>query len=270
MWQQYYYGEKMLSAELLNSTTEYPQLWLDKALSITGKFEGRGYDNVTGNFDGMGISAGILQWCLGQGSLQEKILKPFIKTHGSIDALNIFPKKIMDSLAKSSASGGIRIAVSEMHTSSGFLRKTTTVSPVWVTAWRKFLLLPEVIELQRMACETVAMQAMAYCEDWDMVLPRTFCWFFDLVTQNGSLEGVTKPKVDRDYIKYAITGASNSNQKIWKNLGLNDEQVILMIASYKRSLTARAAYQKDVMDRKGTIAAGVGFVHGDKFENIAY
>lgn len=269
MWQMYYYGEKMENLAIAE-VTDYPQEWLEKALDITGRFEGRGYDNVTGNFDGMGISAGVLQWCLGQGSLQEKILKPYIQLYGSIDALNIFPKKIMDNLAKSSASAGIRTAVNEMHNVSGLFKKKYTVKPQWVSAWRNFLNLHTTVEVQKMACETVALRSIRLCKDWDMVTPRSFCWFFDLVTQNGSLEGVKKPKVDRDILKVAISAASISNQKMWKNLGLNDEQVILMIASYKRSLTARAAYQKDVLDRKGTIAAGVGFVHGDKFENIAY
>lgn len=41
------------------------------ALNVTGSFEGvSGWDNLTGNFDGQGISMGLLQQNLGQGSLQ--------------------------------------------------------------------------------------------------------------------------------------------------------------------------------------------------------
>lgn len=41
------------------------------ALNVTGTFEGvSGWENLTGNFDGQGISMGLLQWNLGQGSLQ--------------------------------------------------------------------------------------------------------------------------------------------------------------------------------------------------------
>ena len=41
------------------------------ALNITGSFEGvSGWNNLTGNFDGQGISMGLLQQNLGQGSLQ--------------------------------------------------------------------------------------------------------------------------------------------------------------------------------------------------------
>src|SRR5208337_1169965 len=46
---------------------------LELCLSVSGKFEAVGaasYTNVSGNFDGMGISCGILQWNAGQGTLQ--------------------------------------------------------------------------------------------------------------------------------------------------------------------------------------------------------
>ena len=42
------------------------------AISVTGTFENSGdpYLGVTGNFDGMGISCGVLQWNIGSNSLQ--------------------------------------------------------------------------------------------------------------------------------------------------------------------------------------------------------
>ena len=45
------------------------------ALNVTGSFEGnRGFENLTGNFDGQGISMGLLQQNLGQGSLQPLLI----------------------------------------------------------------------------------------------------------------------------------------------------------------------------------------------------
>src|SRR5271163_348997 len=46
---------------------------LELCLKVSGGFEsGRGpsYTSLTGNFDGQGMSAGILQWNAGQGTLQ--------------------------------------------------------------------------------------------------------------------------------------------------------------------------------------------------------
>lgn len=46
-----------------------------QAFKLTVAFEGRGYTNLTGNGDDMGISFGMFQWNLGQGTLQGMILR---------------------------------------------------------------------------------------------------------------------------------------------------------------------------------------------------
>jgi hypothetical protein len=50
---------------------------LELCLKISGSFENGApdYHGVTGNFDGQGISVGVLQWNAGQGSLQIAALK---------------------------------------------------------------------------------------------------------------------------------------------------------------------------------------------------
>jgi hypothetical protein len=45
-------------------------------LNISGSFEGgSGWKNITNNFDGQGLSLGLLNQCLGQGSLQPLLIK---------------------------------------------------------------------------------------------------------------------------------------------------------------------------------------------------
>lgn len=57
-------------------------------LNITGSFEGRAnWGNITNNFDGQGISLGLLQQNLGQGSLQPLLIKMF---EGNYKALQTF------------------------------------------------------------------------------------------------------------------------------------------------------------------------------------
>src|SRR5690349_20989149 len=53
--------------------------WLKTALEVTGGFEtdGNPWAGVSNDFDNMGISCGILQWNIGQGSLQ-----PIVKACG--------------------------------------------------------------------------------------------------------------------------------------------------------------------------------------------
>jgi len=47
------------------------------AIGITGNFENPGdpFQGVTGNFDGQGISLGVLQWNIGQGSLPPLVIE---------------------------------------------------------------------------------------------------------------------------------------------------------------------------------------------------
>lgn len=65
------------------------------ALNITGSFEGTvGWKNITGNFDGQGISLGLLQQNLGQGTLQPLLVEMYrqdlstMQTHFSSSKLN--------------------------------------------------------------------------------------------------------------------------------------------------------------------------------------
>jgi hypothetical protein len=231
-------------------------------LKITGAFEGSGYDNVTNNFDGQGLSAGVLQWCYGQESLQKRILRPYLEKHGSIDALDIFPKKTIDLSATMNGRVAIGLAKNVMHNGS-------KLKPEWTSAWKKFLTLPETIEIQIEASKIVEENTLGMCSIWDLKTCVAYFWFFDMFTQNGSLEKTTKQKPDRAYAKLLIQYADSSCQKEWNKIDFNalsDEQIILFIASYHRSLTALKKYAKDVFARKGTIALGVGIVHGDKYD----
>ena len=103
---------------------------INKALDITGAFEGSGFNQVTGNFDGQGISAGVLQWNYGQGSLQSKILKPILSKYGR-GAFDMFPNPsaVIDS-AYMSASRGKSQAKRYMLTWGG------KVKPEWESAWK--------------------------------------------------------------------------------------------------------------------------------------
>jgi hypothetical protein len=49
--------------------------WLETALRLTGNFETNGdpFAQAAGDFDGQGISMGVLQWNLGQDTLQKLV-----------------------------------------------------------------------------------------------------------------------------------------------------------------------------------------------------
>lgn len=236
--------------------------------NITGPFEGGGYYNVSSNFDGMGLSAGILQWCFGQGSLQAKLLLPYLKKHGSIDALKIFPEAVMDSISKMNSINAVKSATVHMNDVKGIFKKSYVVKPEWESAWKKFLTLPEVIVLQKAACESIDREAKYLCFKWGLKTTVSYCWMFDILTQNGSLLGLQKPAIKKSEISQFINESDSANRKVWSKINLemlSEEQVTLFLASYLRAQKARTEYIHDVFARKGTIALGEGIVHGEKF-----
>jgi hypothetical protein len=228
---------------------------LETALSITGKFEGSGYDNVTGNFDGEGLSAGILQWNYGCGSLQP-LLKLYQDTHGSITG---FPEDINAS-AHMSTGDGIAFARTMQD-------QTSHITPEWKASWRAFLSSPEVIAVQQKYCQKAASAADKLSVDWGMNSTRAFCWFFDLVVNNGGLKGVTKPKGTVGEVKQALdTWATKQNKKLWSVMESTEEMKILFVAAYERTKLSRTEFRVDTFNRKATIAMGKGFVHGELFD----
>jgi len=60
-------------------------MYLALALNITGSFEGNlGWKNLAGDFDGQGISMGLMQQNLGQGTLQPLWIETFQKDRSSL------------------------------------------------------------------------------------------------------------------------------------------------------------------------------------------
>jgi len=113
---------------------------------------------------------------------------------------------------------------------------------------------------------------------------REFCWFFDLVTQNGGLEGLTLAEV-RTFIANAGSGAddficdflaaktgpsghvqdAHKNAALWRNTG-DGRMIELLVASYLLSKTANPQWRHVVVNRKGTLAMGKGWVNSSLFD----
>jgi hypothetical protein len=236
--------------------TSFP--YLDDAIKITGQFEGQGYGQVTGDFDKMGMSVGILQWNFGQGSLQRILLQTYRKRYGKIAKLGIFPDgMLVDALAEMTPERGL-----------SFVRKRmlngTKVRPEWKSAWQEFLTTPQVMNLQREGCIAIATKAQVTMLAWGMNSRRAFCFFFDVVVQNGSMKSVKKTSPTVLEIHAIFEKADKKNRSAWVEplRTATSEQLILVKAAYDRAKLSNPTYFQDVYSRKGTIALGRGFVHG--------
>lgn len=254
--------------------------WINTALKITGHFEDSEdpFGGVSGNFDGMGISLGVLQWNIGCGSLQ-----PLVKNIGKkvvIDAMPIFGNEFWTACS-SSISQGLKIVQAW---------QTGTKLPSNVRAELKALAHSDAFVKEQIKAATHVAQlslnaAVAWNKDKGADNPdvREFCWFFDVITQNGGLKGLSYNDV-KNYISNSGTELADDlvcewladrtprdngfkdslkNSALWLN-SVPEDRLVLFVASFLRSKKSNPAWQADVLNRKGTIAFGRGWVHGEK------
>lgn len=256
--------------------------WLATAAEITGKFEtmsSNPWAAATGDFDQMGISCGVLQWNIGMGSLQ-----PMVKSVGKAVVKHYMPSfgEKMWQAANAPVKDGLKI-VRQWQTG-------TTLKPSAKAELSALFGGPEMKAVQLARVRTVGESAFALAEVWckntgaPMRL-KDFCWFFDLVTQNGSLKNLTfkdaQDLIDAhtpDRVDDVICGwlnkpASNAwqgemakrNAGLWRN-AVASADLPLFALSYLRSLKAVPRALWLVMNRKGILTVGKGWLNGSQFD----
>lgn len=257
------------------------QVWLATALETTGDFEtaGNPWGGVTGDFDGMGISCGVLQWNIGSNSLQ-----PLVKAASEATVRASMPRhgaKFWEA-NNTTVSKGLAIV---RQWQGGGTRLPADVKAELVA----FMCSAPMVAQQMKAADKVARAAERLAIAWAAsrgTAPhskRDFCWFFDLVTQNGGLKGLTITDVKAFVTRHgtpakAVTEICDwlaampqahaafkdcwRNATLWRGAVANDWRD-LFILSYLRAQKARPEFAGVVMNRKGAIALAQGWVNAE-------
>jgi hypothetical protein len=263
-----------------------PQDWFDSAVAITPGFEVAGdpYLGVSGDFDGMGISCGALQWNIGMGSLQ-----PMVKAAGKpvvMAAMPGFGDQMWQACNGTKAQGLAIVRSWQMG---------TALRPKPKAELRALMGTPAMLAEQKRVIGLVADRAFKAATKWaddrDGTAPtkRLFCWFFDLLTQNGGLEevtpatvkafiaGHTPDKVD-DFICDFLasrtgTGGhvkdANKNGALWRDAA-NAERLEILCMSFLRAQSALPKWRHVVLNRKGAIGMGKGWVNSSLMNFAAH
>ncbi|HEX9963276.1 MAG TPA: hypothetical protein VGB00_20255 [Pyrinomonadaceae bacterium] len=115
---------------------------------------------------------------------------------------------------------------------------------------------------------------------------REFCWFFDIITQNGGMKGLwvndvrafinrhSAQRVDdvicSEILKFPVYRTlqghredAENNVALWRN-NVPPDYLDLFVLSYLRTLKSTRKYWIVVMNRKGTIAFTRGYVNGSR------
>jgi hypothetical protein len=257
---------------------------IDLAVSVTGTFENSGdpYVGVTGDFDGMGISCGVLQWNIGSNSLQ-----PLVRLAGEAAVLANMPVKGAEMWTA---------CISPLPAGLKMVRAWQTdgvLSPAIAAELRAFMGSPEMRAVQKRRIAAIAQSADALAAGWAHNLGRAdrsaqeFVWFFDVLTQNGGMKNVGYSDVEAFLVSApgggavsaicdwlaAVPAGSWGQADCVKNAGLwrgtvPAESLDLFVLSYLRACQSRPPARGLVMNRKGTLATKMGYVNTERF-NLA-
>lgn len=221
-----------------------------RCLALTGAFEtGSGvpdcFCGISGDFDGQGISFGVLQWNFGQGSLQP-LLADMVARHPDI-VTGIFGAHF-EALTEALQAGPddlMMFARSVQH----------PVKHIVFEPWRGYAkALGRTTEFQQIQTEhahDVFRRAQVMCREYDLWSERAVALMFDITTQNGSINGITRAQIRGDI------------QRLPDTLADEEREVRKMeIIASRRAEAANPRWVDDVRVRKLCIARGEGTVHG--------
>ncbi|WEK03312.1 MAG: peptidoglycan-binding domain 1 protein [Candidatus Devosia phytovorans] len=250
--------------------------------ALVGRFENGSepYLGATGDFDGQGISCGVLQWNIGQGSLQPMIVKAGeAVVHATMPAFG----QAMWEACTSPIPRGLAIVRGWQS------NKKLLAGP---RAELKALMgSPTLRQLQDDRIASVAEKADVHARAWADARgtagrsKQELAFFFDLVTQNGSMKGLSfsdvaafkaavgNAKAD-DLICDWLAGTgsqmwghqdAHKNAQLWRD-AVGGAELDLLVFAYLRSQKSVLKARADVLNRNGTIATRRGHVHAGFYD----
>ncbi len=245
---------------------------LQLALNISGSLEGpHGWKNLTNDFDGQGLSLGLMNQPLGTGSLQPLLIEMRDKHFAKFQSLFLADhfQSLQEMLAdweksrvlrptsdetfspldiddgqnvsvRSSTAGSIDWARRTLYDSVG------QFNPIWKQELLKLAGSPEYVAIQIQAAWNLHLRALALHHRMGVFELRTYLLMFDIVVQNGNL----KPEDEIDYQNY-----------VQQNAGASALQRLKKIVEL-RLRWVKPQFQNDVRLRKMSLINGGGLVHG--------
>jgi len=166
-----------------------------KAVRITSTFEtGRAgsFGGLTGNFDGQGVSFGLMNFAWKAGSLVT-LLKEFLRDHPAAFAEVFGPdtdrfREIV--LATKPDPKNPKLQVRDVDRQMEFARNVLNdannkIREPWRTYFRRLETNPEFRRIQVKAVRKAAERARYWCEYFGLKTERAFAFMFDLVSSHG-------------------------------------------------------------------------------------
>ncbi len=232
-----------------------------RVLALTASFEtGLGFPecfgSVTGNFDDQGLSFGVLQSNINQGSLQP-LWNEMHDKHDDVlksifgDLYSRFMKML-----ESSKGDQFKWALEIQHTENVNGKVIWRIDTAWQSCLHKLGVSKEMIEIQVRNAGHRFEIAQLNCKTFGLSSDRAVALMFDINVQNGRVDvGGAATRIRQDYMTIAasLAGKALEEQK-------------MEIVARRRSEVAGERWRNDVLTRKLTIARGIGRVHGRDYD----
>jgi hypothetical protein len=225
-----------------------------RCLALTGAFEtGAGFPDcfcgISGDFDGQGISFGVLQWNLGQRSLQP-LLAEVIGKHPEVAKQTFGPfLDALEQVLKADHDEQMAFARSVQHPI-----KRTVFEP-WRGLARTLGRTPEFQAIQARHAADKFETARKMCREYGLTSERAVALMFDIVVQNGSIGSIVRAQIHAD--AKALPGTLPPDER---------EVRVMEIVANRRAAAANPRWIDDVRSRKLCIARGEGTVHGITYQ----
>ncbi len=223
-----------------------------RSLALTGAFETQApppdcFCGLGGDFDGQGLSFGVCQWNLGQGTLQPLL--------AGIDRTS--PAVVDDVFGPHAAELRAMLA-SPREEQLAWARSIQDPRGRVAEPWRGlFKTLGRHDEFQAVEVASASgmyEEALAWCHAYGVRSERAVALLFDIRVQNGSIAATTRAQIERDF---AALPAGDPDA---------GEVARLRVIAVRRAEAASPQWVADVRARKLAIANGAGTVHGAYYD----
>lgn len=214
----------------------------ERALQLTAAFEGHGFTYVAGNFDGAGLTWGIVGFTLAHGQLQSIVLDVEQRAPDLLRTAFRAKRDELVQMMRAPRAEQLRWAES---VSTG-ANKARVVEP-WRSAFARFGEQPVVraAQLERVQRGFI-LPALRTASELALKTELGFALAFDVHVQNGSVRPSAREQIRREL-------AENPTRRE------QDRRVVVALAVADAS---DPQWRRDVLDRKLTAATGAGRVHG--------
>ena len=213
-----------------------------RALQLTGAWEGTGYSGANGNFDGQGITWGVVGFTWGNGELQ-----------GILNEAQAQQPAVFD-MAFGSLSGEMkRILALPRGAQMDFARSISIsggdkIQPQWTEAFKSLGDDPSIQDIENQHAQHYWDAGQRFAKLFTLQSENGQALCFDIAVQNTVTDGM----IAEVQQKVANAGAS--------------EQEKMQIVAHVIADHANPRFFDDVLKRKMTFVAGQGKVHGDLYD----